>query len=164
MQEKIDKYKHIGFEIDPDWECNGYIYLLTDYQGEILYVGQTMNYDSRIKQHIANREMKFYFSYVKKLDSRYLLIQETILINKFKPVKNKLGFVPARIDHKTAYKLVKRLANHQFVDKELYIRLNEEILGGYNSKDYISYEEMIALSVGVVKDEGDEFCYKDLVY
>lgn len=163
MQEKIDKYNHLGFEIDPDWEENGYVYLLTDYKGKVIYVGQTMNYVSRINQHISKREIRYAYAYVKKLDSRYLLIQETILINKFKPIYNKMGFIPARIDHRTAYKNIKSLTRNYYFDSELYIRLNKEILGSYHRNDYISYEEMIKISIEVIKNE--DGCFPvELVY
>ncbi|GAB6138557.1 GIY-YIG nuclease family protein [Halanaerobaculum tunisiense] len=65
------------------------IYRLYDTTQEIIYIGQSIDIATRLKQHLRDKNNIFYFDFAEVKNENKLNAYEKYQINKYQPIKNK---------------------------------------------------------------------------
>ncbi len=64
------------------------IYLITNKNNDLMYIGQSKNIASRLSTHLSGKYQKSHLVYILSCPKEYLLDVENLLINTLKPIDN----------------------------------------------------------------------------
>lgn len=154
-----EKLNYNGFELS-HIDCNEWVYILQDAQGDFVYVGKSQNVKQRIKDHRANGHCIYFFFY-KDYFVDISGFVEFYFINVFRPKENNYDVMHEKVRVDRIVRYFERFTGEEFEQKELR-DLFERSNVPYGKYQFYDAYDLLLLMIAYHEYIGSEYLLEDL--